>query len=219
MTQALSRSWKTALKLLAVAILLFGAGQLSHTIAEAVEFELRPTNEGAVHRLIMISALLYTGLLALPFVPGAEIGIALLVALGPPIAFLVYACTVVGLCCSFLVGRFIPLRSLRLFATSVRLSRLARLLEQIEPLDRKERIAFLAGHENSSISKLLKYRYVSLALLFNLPGNFLIGGGGGIGLIAGMSGMYTFSGYLITVIIAVSPVPVLVSVLGTGFLM
>lgn len=213
-----SRRWKTALKLFAVVALLYGASQLSHTIAEAVEFELRPSNEHVVHRFIMLSAFLYTGLLALPFVPGAEIGMAMLVALGPPISFLVYICTVIGLCFSFLIGRYVPLKFLRLFAGAIHFSRLAYLLEQLEPLDRKDRIGYLAGRDDKLTSTFLRYRYVGLALAFNLPGNFLIGGGGGIGMIAGMSGLYSFSDYLIAVMIAVSPVPLLVSIFGTGFL-
>lgn len=211
--------WRTALKVLAAAALLYGANQLSHSLAEALQFELRPSNEDVIHRLIVLSAILYTFLLALPFVPGAEIGIAMLATLGPPIAFLVYLCTVIGLFCSFVVGRYVPLRVLMALADAVKLSRLSRLLEQIEPLEREERIEYLARHDNPALAKFLHYRHLSLALLLILPGNFLIGGGGGIGMIAGMSGLFSLSGYLITVMIAVSPVPLLVSTFGTGFLM
>ncbi|HSM41012.1 MAG TPA: hypothetical protein VK862_09690 [Afifellaceae bacterium] len=213
------RRWKAALKVLVVAALLYGANQLSHSIAEALQFDLRPSNEDVVHRVITISAFFYTCLLAVPFVPGAEIGIALLVTLGPPIAFLVYLCTVFGLVCSFVIGRYVPLKSLRAIADAVKLSRLALLLEQIEPLSREERTEYLTGRDNRALSRFLQYRYLTLALLFNLPGNFLIGGGGGIGMIAGMSGLFSLYGYLITVMIAVSPVPLLVSIFGTGFLM
>ncbi len=38
----------------------------------------------------------------------------------------------------------------------------------------------------------LRYRYVLLAVLINLPGNSLIGGGGGILLAAGLSGCFRF---------------------------
>ena len=36
---------------------------------------------------------------------------------------------------------------------------------------------------------LLRYRYVALALAFNLPGNAVLGGGGGIAMMAGLSGI------------------------------
>ena len=218
MIEFASRHWKTALKILAVAALLYAAGHLSKMVAEAIEFELRPSNEDVVNRVITISAFLYAGLLALPFVPGAEIGLALLMAFGPPIAFLVYTCTVAGLCLSFLMGRFVPLKVLKTLADAINLSRLAGLLEQLEPMARKDRIDFLLSLDDRFAPILLRYRYVGLALLFNLPGNFLIGGGGGIGLIAGMSGIYSVSGFMATVMIAVSPVPILVSAFGTGFL-
>ena len=57
------------------------------------------------------------------------------------------------------------------------------------------------------------HRYLAIAFAFNLPGNALIGGGGGIALLAGLSGLFSLSGYLIAVCIAVLPVP-LAAVLG-----
>ena len=48
-----------------------------------------------------------------------------------------------------------------------------------------------------------------IALLLNLPGNALIGGGGGIGLIAGMSRVYSFPRYFLLVGLAITPLPLL----------
>jgi hypothetical protein len=56
---------------------------------------------------------------------------------------------------------------------------------------------------------LLKHRYLVIALMLNLPGNALIGGGGGIGLIAGMSRLYSFPRYLLLVSVAITPLPLL----------
>jgi hypothetical protein len=53
-----------------------------------------------------------------------------------------------------------------------------------------------------------------LALAFNLPGNTLLGGGGGIALAAGMSGLYRPVAYLATVVLAVAPVPLLFLITG-----
>jgi len=64
----------------------------------------------------------------------------------------------------------------------------------------------------------LRHRYLALAVLFNLPGNMLIGGGGGIALIAGMSGLYRSTNYFITVTLAVAPVPLIISFTEMGFL-
>ncbi|MGB3315212.1 MAG: hypothetical protein WBB85_12430, partial [Albidovulum sp.] len=58
--------------------------------------------------------------------------------------------------------------------------------------------------------------YVLLALLINLPGNSLLGGGGGILLLAGMSRLFSPLATLATVAIAVAPVPILVYLMGEG---
>jgi hypothetical protein len=49
--------------------------------------------------------LLYTVLLVMPFVPGAEIGLALLLVFGAAMAWPVYAATVLALSIAFAVGR------------------------------------------------------------------------------------------------------------------
>ncbi|HXV11709.1 MAG TPA: hypothetical protein VD839_12995, partial [Burkholderiales bacterium] len=61
-----------------------------------------------------------------------------------------------------------------------------------------------------SMSVLLNHRYLLLALLLNLPGNVLIGGGGGIAMMAGMSRLYSFPSYLALISVAILPGPVLV---------
>ncbi|MCK5205042.1 MAG: hypothetical protein KAR15_14265, partial [Desulfobacterales bacterium] len=58
-------------------------------------------------------------------------------------------------------------------------------------------------------SFLSKYRYLTIAVLFNVPGNYLIGGGGGISLACGISRSISWKWFLLTVILAVSPVPLL----------
>jgi hypothetical protein len=61
----------------------------------------------------------------------------------------------------------------------------------------------------------------ALAILFNLPGSALVGGGGGISLAAGISRLVTYPQFLITTALAVSPIPIAVLVaaaLGRSFL-
>ena len=50
---------------------------------------------------------------------------------------------------------------------------------------------------------------IRLAVLFNVPGNTIIGGGGGIGLIAGMSRLFPFPKFVLLVCLAITPVPLL----------
>jgi len=51
-----------------------------------------------------------------------------------------------------------------------------------------------------------RYRYLALAVLLNVPGNAVIGGGGGIAMLVGMTRLFSFPAYIATVVLAVSPV-------------
>jgi hypothetical protein len=211
--------WRSLVTISVLILLILAGNLLTDWIAGLLNFELLPSNEDLVHRMIMTLALVYAVLMAIPYVPGVEIGLALIAVLGPPIVFLVYMSTVVGLAMSFALGRIISLRGLIKFLREFRLHRTVQLLEQIEPMSREERLAFLATKAPARLVPfLLRHRYVALAVLLNLPGNFIVGGGGGIAMVAGVSGLYAPAGYLVTVGIAVSPVPLAVLYFGNGFL-
>ena len=164
-------------------------------------------------------AALYTLMLAMPFVPGAEIGIALMAMLGPRIALLVYLCTLAGLSLSFFLGRLIPLATLMHLASNLKLARTAQLLDDLQLLDSRERLNLLIGRSpRRLLPLLLRHRYLALATAINTPGNYLIGGGGGIALFAGVSRIFSVSGFLITLVFAVAPVPIAVVLFGVGIL-
>ncbi len=61
----------------------------------------------------------------------------------------------------------------------------------------------------------LKHRYIALIVALNVPGNAVIGGGGGIALLAGMSSLFTFPRFLASVSLATVRVP-LVVILTSG---
>ena len=211
--------WGAIAKVVCLIALLIAANILARDYMEVLHFPIRPGNEDAVHRTIMVSATLYALLLAVPFVPGAEIGVGLLVMLGPPIALLVYLCTVIGLSLSFVLGRLIPLSVLVRFTKDIKLERTSNLLKAIEPLSKKQRLSYLTEKAPKRFMPLLlRYRYLALAVALNIPGNYLIGGGGGIALFAGVSRLYSVPGYLITIVLSVAPVPLAVLLFGTGFL-
>ena len=65
-----------------------------------------------------------------------------------------------------------------------------------------------------ALDALVRLRFLIFAVLFNLPGNVAIGGGGGVALLAGMSKVFSLPAYLLTVALAVAPVPLLVYVAG-----
>ncbi len=195
--------------------LLLGGWLVGDGLVGLVEMDIRPSNEARVHAMIMTTTAMYILASAVPFVPGAEIGLALMLTLGPPIAFLVYISMVAALTTTYLVGRFVPLRVIAAVFALFGLSRAQRLMEEIAPLDGDARLSLLTERApRRVIPLLLGHRYITLAVLLNIPGNTLIGGGGGIALVAGMSGVFSFTRYLITVGIAVAPVPLLVMTTG-----
>ena len=75
------RGFKAIIKILLLVLLIVAGNFLSGWIADQLNFELRPSNEHIVHRVIMLSVIAYTLLMAFPFVPGVEIGLALIVIL------------------------------------------------------------------------------------------------------------------------------------------
>lgn len=61
---------------------------------------------------------------------------------------------------------------------------------------------------------LLRHRYIAIAVALNIPGNSVIGGGGGIAFVAGLSRLFSFPLYLLAVAIGVSPVVILFLIFG-----
>lgn len=187
----------------------------SYLIRDALNLQVRPDNEQQVHRAIIVGAVAYIALLALPFVPGAEIGLAMLAALGPAIAPLIYICTVASMILAFAVGRFLPIVMLERALSLLRMRRAAALVARAAPLSQEERLAMLLdGQSKRVLSLALRYRYVALALAVNTPGNSIIGGGGGIMILAGLSGIFSPLWTFLAVALAVSPVPLAVMFLG-----
>lgn len=189
-----------------------------HIIRDALDLQIRPDNEQQVHKAIMIGAVAYVGLLAMPFVPGAEIGIALLAGFGAAIAPLIYVCTVAAMMLAFMIGRFLPISALERFLQVLRMRRAAELVARAAPLSKDERVAMLLEGQSKRVLQLaLRYRYVAVAAAINTPGNSIIGGGGGIMIVAGLSGIFSPLATLLTIILAVSPVPLAVIFLGLQF--
>jgi len=154
--------------------------------------------------------ILYILLLSLPFVPGVELGILLMCAFGKEGIVFVYLATVAGMSLAFLIGRLIPRRWF-----DAGLERLGNSQSCAGPSDEIEKMAdcISAGRKHFPSwlkSYLAKYRYLTIAILVNLPGNYILGGGGGISIACGASRRISWKGFLLTMVLAVSPVPILV---------
>ncbi len=200
--------WRRLKLLLFYLFVLVGGWYAGHALIDLMAFDLQPQNEAKIHLAIMTSIVAYVIASAVPFVPGAEIGFGLLMVFGAKIAFLVYVGMVAALLLSFMVGRFVPAERVAAAFDYLGLARAHDLVLQLAPMDAAARLQFLSARAPSRwLPVLLRYRYLALILLFNIPGNSVIGGGGGIAFTAGLCGLYSIPGYVIAVLIAVAPVP------------
>jgi len=166
-------------------------------------------------RVMIAGIVLYIVLLAIPFMPGMEISLALLAAFGHKVAFPIYLATIVALAVSFLIGRLVPVKVIANFFRIVGLQSAQDFVASLAPMSAEQRLGTLISHAPRRIvPTLLKHRYIAIAVLLNVPGNALIGGGGGIALLAGVSGLFSLPRYLAIVALAVAPVPLAVMLIG-----
>lgn len=210
------RRWKIVLRIALVVAFLVCANYFAQWLGAQLRIEVSPSNEHIIHRIIITSVLIYALLIAIPFVPSIEIGLGLILILGADLAPLVYLFTVLGLSLSFAVGCLIPESGLRKFFDDLSLKKASRLVDRMSKLDTDERLALLVSRAPARFfPTLLRHRYVAVAVALNIPGNTIIGGGGGISLIAGMSRLFRFWQFVLMLAIAVAPVPLVIVLFGT----
>jgi len=195
--------------------LLAGGHWGSQWLFATVGVDLGPGVKSHARHVVMVGIALYTALMALPFVPGIEISLALLAAFGYQVALFIYAATVVALMISFLVGRLVPVHMIASLFGFLSLERAENLVRRLEPLSARQRLETLTELAPKRIVPLLlKHRYLAIAVVLNVPGNAIIGGGGGIALLAGISGLFSFPRYLAIIALAVLPVPLTIMIMG-----
>jgi hypothetical protein len=189
-------------------LLLLGGWFLGDVLKNLTVPEMRPMNEPMIHRIVMTAFVAFIVLAAIPFVPGAEIGLALLLLFGGQIAPLVYLGMVGALLLSFVIARLIPAAVLARLLEWLGLTRAAGFVAKLDATAPVDRMQIFSTIVPSNLGRrLIDYRYLLLAVALNTPGNSLLGGGGGLAFIAGASRLYSFWLYLAVVICAVAPVP------------
>jgi hypothetical protein len=165
--------------------------------------------------VMIVGVVFYAALMAIPFVPGMEISLALLAVFGPKVAVAVYAATVAALGLSCLIGTLLSVSLIASFFGSLGLQRAKGLVQSIEPLSADQRLEVLIEHAPKRVVPvLLRHRYIAIIVALNVPGNAVIGGGGGIALLAGLSGLFTFPRFLASVSLAALPVPLVILING-----
>lgn len=199
---------KLGLRLIALVGVIVVAIWISNEIKDLLSVEIMPHNEALVHKIVALSLLAYLILMAIPFVPGAEIGIGLLTAFGASIAPAVYVATLAGLGIAFIVGQMVPISTTSSVLRSLWLTKAADHLGSLSNLPREDIIDHvLKGLEPGLARFILRHRYLGLIVLINLPGNVFIGGGGGIALVAGLSRLFRPVGFFLAIAVGVLPVP------------
>lgn len=206
------RRWLPLLLIYALLIIL--GLMISDHVSEAIA-QKADAGKSDMMWMIALVCLVYMLASAIPFVPGAEIGLGLIAVFGARSALLVYGCMIAALSLSYLIGRLVPARWLAAAFRTLRLHKPAALVHELAELPPAACEArLLSQTSNRFLLALLGYRYVALALAINLPGNTVLGGGGGLALFAGMSRLFSPLAFLITLLIAVAPIPLTVVMMG-----
>ncbi len=215
MRPVLKRLW-AARRAIGLYVGLLALGWIAGKVLLGVAIpEMRPMNEPLIHRIMMWALFLFVLAAAVPFVPGAEIGLTLLFVFGGQASPIVYTGMVGALLLSYGIARFVPLHVLSRLAGWLRLKRAADFIVELSGIPSQDRPDFMSGKISGRFGKgLMRNRYVVLAILLNMPGNSALGGGGGLAFLAGISGCYRFWPYLISVLVAVAPVPLLFLLFG-----
>ena len=169
--------------------------------------------------VLIISLAVYAILIAIPFMPGIEVGVALLLLQGASIAPFVYLATITGLMTAYLIGSTVPFAWLHKMACDLGLKRVCDFLDQIATTPPEVRLANQRAMLTGWLARLtVDYRYAAIGVLLNVPGTFAIGGGGGILMAAGLSRLFNGWAILLTLAIATLPVPLAVWIMGVAIL-
>lgn len=177
-------------------------------LVDTMESSLKSLDAYLGGAFVYLAVALYILLMAIPFVPGMEVGMVLMMMFGVEGVLIVYFSTLMALLLSFCVGRFIPLPVIAWLLGRMRMHSAEQFVLQLAPLSPEDKLELLVRLAPARvIPYLLRHRYVAVGLAFNIPGNSLVGGGGGIGLMAGVSGLFSIPRYALMVAIAISPIP------------
>jgi hypothetical protein len=183
---------------------------LSHLDVAAIRETLAALREGMGMGALLASAFMLAVLLGLPFVPSVEMGLMMMTVFGRDGAIAAWLATIAGLSLAHAAGRYMPAdrvhhwldrHGLRPADGDPGESPMAGMLERLRLSKRKGRhiVAFL-----------LRHRYLLFAALINMPGNSVLGGGGGIALVSGFARLYRWPWFLLTVALASLPIPLMV---------
>lgn len=196
-------------RLIVIALVVFILHRLIGTLLNWAESSAQ--KDMLMFGILALLILAYALLIALPFVPGIEIGLSLLALRGAEIAPMIYLATVTGLMLAFLAGYGLSYVRLSAWLRWLHLKTAADFVDHAAKVPPQDRLAVLQDSLPPAIAPwAIQGRYVMLAVLINLPGSALMGGGGGISFAAGLTRVFQPSTTLLTFAIAVAPLPLLI---------
>jgi hypothetical protein len=192
-----------------VSLIVFGH-YLTHLDGAAIRETLAVLHSGMGMGALLASAFMLAVLLGLPFVPSVEMGLMMMTVFGREGAIAAWLATIAGLSLAHAAGRYMPADRVRHWLDRHGLLPANRdpdkpvmdeLLERLHLSEKK-------GHRIGTF--LLRHRYLLFAALINMPGNSVLGGGGGIALICGFTRLCRWPQFILTVALASLPIPLLV---------
>ncbi|WP_341368306.1 hypothetical protein [Yoonia sp. BS5-3] len=162
---------------------------------------------------------LYALLIGVPFLPSFQVSMAFMILQGPEQVWWIYGATVTGFYIPFLAGWLIPPRFLIRMLHNCGLHKIAALVEDTYALPMGARLDLMREMAPNWIKPLVnKWRYAAFFVALNFPGNVVIGGAGGILLVAGMSRVFAPLAILGIICFCLSTIPIVVTVTGFDIL-
>ncbi len=191
------------------AFLLVLGHQLSHQGFHELQDVLTSSGyEIGIFALVM-SGVAYLLLLALPFIPGVELGLLIMVLFGRDGVIVAYLATIGGLCLAYAAAWLLPNQMTSRWVARLGISEAAE--DPGAAINGMVANAKVTGRLAAKFrSFLLNHRYLTLVACLNLPGNSVLGGGGGIAFLCGLSGQFHWRRFILTIVLATAPIPLLV---------
>ncbi len=186
---------------------------LGHQLSHQGFHELRDVLTSSGYEIgffaLAMSGIAYLLLLALPFVPGVELGLLIMVFFGRDGVIAAYLATIGGSCLAYAAAWSLPNQMTSRWVTRLGLSHAAE--DPGAAINGMMANAKVAGRLAGKFGTfLLDHRYLTLAACLNLPGNSALGGGGGVAFLCGLSGQFHWRRFILTVVLATAPIPLLV---------
>ncbi len=196
--------------LLAVILLLNTGGAW---LAAQANVQIWPEHLEIIELMWVTMAVAYVALMTIPFVPGIEVGLVLMLMPGDGGILLIYLATQLALSISFWLGHLVPPDRLARALSFFGLGRMAGLLLQSQSVMCGQRAQWLGQHFDSPVGRwLMNHQSTSLAILINLPGNSFIGGAGGIGILVGSTGLICYRRFVLVMAVATAPLPLALAI-------